>query len=89
MGLAEYRAALPASVAVQGNFDPAMLFAAPFRVREEMTRAFNSLDGDPHGLIINLGHGVLPGTPEENVAEFVRAVKEYPWKAAGSRHETV
>jgi len=61
--------------AVQGNLDPIVLFAdrqtGRQRTREVLARA-----GGRPGQIFNLGHGVLPGTPVENVLELIAAVKE-------------
>jgi uroporphyrinogen decarboxylase len=63
------------NVALQGNLDPAALFAPPDRVRE---RALAVLDaaGDEPGHIMNLGHGILPETPIESVEALVAAVAE-------------
>jgi uroporphyrinogen decarboxylase len=62
--------------AVQGNLDPITLFA-PLEVIElrvkEILRAAN---GRP-GHIFNLGHGIVPTTPVENVQAVVRMVKEF------------
>jgi uroporphyrinogen decarboxylase len=62
--------------AVQGNLDPITLFA-PVEILElrvkEILRAAN---GRP-GHIFNLGHGIVPGTPVENVQAVVRMVKEF------------
>ncbi len=62
--------------AVQGNLDPITLFA-PLEVLElrvrEILRAAN---GRP-GHIFNLGHGIVPGTPVENVQAVVRMVREF------------
>jgi len=62
--------------AVQGNLDPALLFADQKLLRE---RAYDVLDraGGRPGHIFNLGHGILPGTPVENVLALVDFVKEY------------
>ena len=62
-------------VALQGNLDPAALFAPPDRVRE---RALAVLDaaGDAPGHIMNLGHGILPETPIASVEALVAAVAE-------------
>ena len=61
---------------VQGNLDPIALFAPhdvlEARVREILTAA----DRRP-GHIFNLGHGIVPGTPVENVIQVVEWVKEY------------
>jgi len=61
---------------VQGNLDPALLFADQKLLRE---RAYGVLDraGGRPGHIFNLGHGILPGTPVENVLALVDCVKEY------------
>jgi glutamate-1-semialdehyde 2,1-aminomutase len=62
-------------VALQGNLDPAALFAPPDKVRE---RALAVLDaaGDGPGHIMNLGHGILPETPIASVEALVAAVAE-------------
>jgi uroporphyrinogen decarboxylase len=66
--------------AVQGNLDPITLFA-PIEVLElrvkEILRAAN---GRP-GHIFNLGHGIVPSTPVENVQAVVRMVKEFRLEA--------
>ena len=62
--------------AVQGNLDPITLFAPgevlELRVKEVLCAA----NGRP-GHIFNLGHGIVPGTPVENVQAVVRMVKEF------------
>jgi uroporphyrinogen decarboxylase len=65
-------------VGVQGNLDPATLFAAPGVVREKVAAVLARAAGRP-GHIFNLGHGILPQTPVETVAEVVRLV--HAWKA--------
>ena len=61
--------------AVQGNLDPVILFASKEKIREEVVIILKQADGRP-GHIFNLGHGVLPGTPEENVKYLVACVQE-------------
>jgi uroporphyrinogen decarboxylase len=62
-------------VAVQGNLDPTALYAdLPF-IRRRVDHILAQAAGRP-GHIFNLGHGVLPDTPEENVIELVRMVHE-------------
>ncbi len=61
--------------AIQGNLDPVMLFASPERIREETAKILTQAGGRA-GHIFNLGHGILPGTPEENVKYLVQCVKE-------------
>jgi uroporphyrinogen decarboxylase len=76
--LAEVRRRLGPGIALQGNLDPATLFAGP-KIAAEKTRALiDRLSGRAH--IVNLGHGVLPGTPIESVEAVVEAVKT--WKPA-------
>ena len=62
--------------AVQGNLDPALLFADQKLLRERAYDVLNRAGGRP-GHIFNLGHGILPGTPVENVLALVDFVKEY------------
>lgn len=64
---------------LQGNLDPAILFAGPEVVREEVTRikdeaAAAQLAGTARGHIFNLGHGVLPDTPAEAITEAVAII---------------
>jgi len=62
--------------AVQGNLDPAVLFAPlpelKTRVHEILKRT-----GVRPGHIFNLGHGILPETPVENVKAVVEFVREF------------
>lgn len=60
---------------VQGNLDPAVLLAPKEVIRREVHRILQENAGRP-GHIFNLGHGILPGTPAENVAYVVELVKE-------------
>jgi len=64
------------SGAVQGNLDPTLLFA-PWK--ELKTRAEEILQkaGGRRGHIFNLGHGILPETPVENVKALGQLVQEY------------
>jgi uroporphyrinogen-III decarboxylase len=61
--------------AVQGNLDPAVLLADRDTVRRRTREVLQRAAGRP-GHIFNLGHGILPQTPVENVLELVAAVKE-------------
>lgn len=67
--------ALGQEVGIQGNLDPAALFAPKEGVRAAVERILKQAAGRP-GHIFNLGHGVLPGTPEENVIAMVEYVHE-------------
>jgi uroporphyrinogen decarboxylase len=70
--------------AVQGNLDPAVLFAEWKEVR---SRAEDILSraGGRRGHIFNLGHGILPETPVENVKALAQFVQEYSAKTAAVR----
>jgi uroporphyrinogen decarboxylase len=62
--------------AVQGNLDPITLFA-PLEVLEQRVKEIlRAAQGRP-GHIFNLGHGIVPGTPVENVQAVVRMVREF------------
>ncbi|HEV2134737.1 MAG TPA: uroporphyrinogen decarboxylase [Terracidiphilus sp.] len=67
--------------AVQGNLDPITLFA-PHEVLEERVRQILRAAGGRPGHIFNLGHGIVPGTPVENVQAVVRIVREFKLEAA-------
>jgi uroporphyrinogen decarboxylase len=60
--------------ALQGNLDPAVLYAPPERIREGVKKILDKY-GKGSGHIFNLGHGILPDTPVEHVKAFVQAVK--------------
>ncbi|HEX8749224.1 MAG TPA: uroporphyrinogen decarboxylase [Pyrinomonadaceae bacterium] len=62
-------------VAVMGNLDPISLFADAEFVRGQARRILEQAAGRP-GHIFNLGHGILPETPVENVLALVEAVHE-------------
>jgi uroporphyrinogen decarboxylase len=62
-------------VGIQGNLDPAALLASPKEIRRRVTEILTRVGGRP-GHIFNLGHGVLPETPVENVRAMVEAVHE-------------
>jgi uroporphyrinogen decarboxylase len=60
---------------VQGNLDPAVLHTTPDVVRRRTEEILKSVAGRP-GHIMNLGHGILPETPVENVLEFIATVQK-------------
>ena len=60
---------------IQGNLDPAALFASPKEIRRKVGEILKRAGGRP-GHIFNLGHGVLPETPVDNVIAMVEAVHE-------------
>jgi len=70
--LREARAAL-APAGLQGNLDPVLLASSKVRAVEEAMALGESMSGVAN-YIFNLGHGVLPHTPVENVAAVLEAV---------------
>jgi uroporphyrinogen decarboxylase len=61
---------------VQGNLDPITLFA-PENVLELRVKEILAAAANRPGHIFNLGHGIVPGTPVDNVIRVVEWVKEY------------
>jgi len=62
-------------VAVMGNFDQTLLFTTPEIIRREAAKILARAGGRA-GHVFNLGHGILPETPVENVVALVEAVHE-------------
>ena len=62
--------------AVQGNMDPVALFGSRESVIETASSILREVSGRP-GHIFNLGHGILPGTPVDNVKALVDCVHEF------------
>ena len=69
------RQTLGADRLVAGNVDPTILFGSPEQIRDAVHANIADAGGKGKHLL-NLGHGVLQGTPEANVAAFVSAAKE-------------
>ncbi len=61
---------------VQGNMDPVALFGTVESVRQSAKSVLDEVAGRP-GHIFNLGHGILPETPVENVKALVEYVQGY------------
>ena len=62
--------------AVQGNLDPVLLFAGWKELKSRAQEILRRAGGRP-GHIFNLGHGILPETPVENVKNLARFVQEH------------
>ncbi|RUQ33853.1 MAG: uroporphyrinogen decarboxylase [Candidatus Competibacteraceae bacterium] len=73
--LSEARRRVGAQVALQGNLDPAVLYAAPERIRAQVAQVLADF-GPGAGHVFNLGHGVQPGVEPERVGALVAAVHE-------------
>lgn len=72
--MADARARLGKQMKVQGNLDPGVLFGSKQFIRDRILDTVRKAGNWGH--ILNLGHGVLPETPEENVAFFFETAKE-------------
>lgn len=72
--IAEARRRLGPNVAVQGNIDPCALFGSHAFIRDRILDTIRKAGKQGH--ILNLGHGILPGTPEENAAFFFETAKQ-------------
>ncbi|MEE8462085.1 MAG: uroporphyrinogen decarboxylase [Acidobacteriota bacterium] len=73
ISLKEARSRLGSNTPIQGNLDPVALFAPPTYLEEKVDQVLEQADGRP-GHIFNLGHGILPETPVENVEAVVEWV---------------
>jgi uroporphyrinogen decarboxylase len=73
--IAEARALVGDTVALQGNLDPSALYAAPEAIRKEAASILRKY-GKGSGHIFNLGHGILPDVPPDHARALVRAVRE-------------
>lgn len=72
--MADARARLGKNIKVQGNLDPGVLFGSKEFIRDRILDTVRKAGKVGH--ILNLGHGVLPNTPEENVAFFFETAKQ-------------
>ncbi|MBL1210804.1 uroporphyrinogen decarboxylase [Geminocystis sp. GBBB08] len=72
--MAEARQRLGQQMKVQGNIDPGVLFGSPEFIKQRIHDTVNKAGNNGH--ILNLGHGVLVGTPEESVRVFFETAKQ-------------
>ncbi len=72
--MAEARQRLGWDMKVQGNMDPGVLFGSQEFIRDRVLDTIRKAGNRGH--IFNLGHGVLPGTPEDNVRFFFETAKQ-------------
>lgn len=72
--MAVARTTLGPSHKVQGNVDPMVLFGPQAKIEAEVQRVLR--EAGPKGHILNVGHGVVQGTPEENVGYFCELARQ-------------
>jgi len=75
MDIGKVRKRIGDKIALQGNLDPAFLYANEEKIKEEAIRILDSF-GEGSGHIFNLGHGILPDVEPEKAKYLVNTVKE-------------
>lgn len=74
--LKNIKQALPEGIAVQGNLDPFVLYADKKVIKDKIHQLFERMRGEK-GFIFNLGHGIMPDIPFDNVKFAIETVKEF------------
>jgi len=70
------REVIPESIGIHGNLDPVVLLAEKQVIEEKVTQVLDIMKGRKR-YVFNLGHGVLPQTPPENIQIAMNAVKTH------------
>ncbi len=65
----------PTGATLQGNLDPLLLVAGGQQLNERVHAILDAMAGKP--FVFNLGHGIVPQTPPEHVAQLVETVRSY------------
>jgi uroporphyrinogen decarboxylase len=76
--LLNIKKALPAGIAVQGNLDPHILYADKPVIKKHILALFERMRGE-NGFIFNLGHGIMPDIPFDNVKFAIETVKAFKY----------
>lgn len=74
--LKNIKQALPEGIAVQGNLDPFVLYADKKVIKDKIHQLFERMRGEK-GFIFNLGHGIMPDIPFDNVKFAIETVREF------------
>jgi uroporphyrinogen decarboxylase len=64
---------LQPKMCVQGNLDPSLLVTGGEKLIAETKRVVDTFKNGPH--IFNLGHGITPDAPPENVCKMIEAIR--------------
>ncbi len=75
-GLGDARERVGERVALQGNLDPAVLYASPAAIRREVAHLLAEY-GHGTGHVFNLGHGITPDVNPDHLAACLEAVREF------------
>ena len=62
------------NIAIQGNIDPICLVHGGDTLRKEVDYLLNLISDRPY--IFNLGHGILPETPQQNLTDIISYIRE-------------
>jgi uroporphyrinogen decarboxylase len=81
--IGKIRALVGHKMALQGNIDPAILFANPEQIAAEARRVLDSYGPHNTGHVFNLGHGISQFTPPEAVSVLVDTVHSHSRKLRG------
>lgn len=74
--LSQMREQLPSRLALQGNFDPHLMYASPQTIQTTVQHTLNTMQNNP-GYIVNLGQGLLPDMNPKHVQAFVETVQSF------------
>ncbi|KAI7756478.1 hypothetical protein M8C21_031040 [Ambrosia artemisiifolia] len=85
--MADGRRRLGDGISIQGNVDPAYLFSPLSALTDEIHRVVKC--AGPKGHILNLGHGVLVGTPEDAVARFFDVARSFNFDSVEEKSKVV
>jgi len=75
--MAEARRILGPEIPISGNIDPTILFGSKDQIERAVRDVIDKAGGPGSKHLLNLGHGVMQGTPEEAVGWLVDEVKRY------------
>jgi len=78
--MAEARKILGPDIPVSGNIDPTILFGSKEQIEQAVRDVIDKAGGPGNKHLLNLGHGVMQGTPEEAVGWLVDEAKRYTGK---------
>lgn len=74
--LQNMRESIPNSIALQGNFDPHLMYASIPTIQKTVSQTLTAMQKHS-GYIVNLGHGLLPDMNPDHVAAFVQTVQTF------------
>jgi uroporphyrinogen decarboxylase len=78
--MAQARQILGPDIPISGNIDPTILFGSKEQIEQAVRDCIDKAGGPGNKHLLNLGHGVMQGTPEEAVGWLVDECKRYKGK---------